>query len=175
MVWRGVGLLMAAVLLSGCVTTERTGVDYAGMMQRLGPPRAGQARIVVLREKAFGDIIDAGWNIQLDEAPMSSLKKGTNIYADRPAGLRQLTATEAAFPGVTRRDVTAESGRTYFFVARVSERKSAIIASAAGVGLLDMAVSSAITAGYSNPGPLDFVPLDEAAARTTIVELRLAD
>jgi len=51
---------------------------------------------------------------------------------------------------MTRRDFTAESGRTYFFVARVSERKSAIIASSAGVGLLGLG-SLAITAGYSIP------------------------
>jgi hypothetical protein len=38
-----------------------------------------------------------------------------------------------------------------------------------------MALSTAITAGYSNPGPLDFFPLDETAARTTIAELRLAE
>jgi hypothetical protein len=67
------------MMLSGCMTTERTGVDYAGVMRSVGPPRAGQARIVVLREKAFGGIVDAGWNIQLDGAPMSGLKTGTYV------------------------------------------------------------------------------------------------
>jgi hypothetical protein len=38
-----------------------------------------------------------------------------------------------------------------------------------------MALSSAMTAGYSNPGPLGFFPLDETAARTTIAELRLEE
>jgi hypothetical protein len=76
---------------------------------------------------------------------------------------------------MTRSEVPAESGRTYFFVARTSERKSAIIASAAGVGLVGLAVSSVITAGYRNPGPLDFFPLDEAAAKATIADLRLAE
>ena len=145
------------------------------MTQKVGPPRAGQCRIVVLREKAFGGIVDAGWGVQIDGGPMSGLKTGTYVYADRPAGSHQLTATEAAFPGVTRRDITAESGRTYFFVAMMSERKSAILASSAGVGLLGLAVSSVITAGYSNPGPLDFFPLEETAARATIAELRLAE
>jgi hypothetical protein len=60
-------------------------------------------------------------------------------------------------------------------VARMSERKTAILASTAGVGLLGMALSTGMTAGYSNPGPLDFFPLDETAARTTIAELRLAE
>jgi hypothetical protein len=174
MFWRSVTLLIAAVLLCGC-ETARNGLDYSGMMQKIGPPKAGQARVVVLREKGFGDIVDSGWNVQLDGGPMSGLKTGTYIYADRPTGRHQLTATEAAFPGVTRHGMTADSGRTYFFVARVSERKSAILASSAGVGLLGLAVSTAITAGYSNPGPLDFFPLDEAAARATIAELRLAE
>jgi hypothetical protein len=174
MFWRSVGLLIVAALLCGC-ETARNGLDYSAMAQKLGPPKAGQARIVVLREKAYGGIIDGDWEVQLDGGPMKGLKTGTYVYADRPAGRHQLTATEAAFPGVTRRDVTVESGRTYFFVARVSERKSAIIASSAGVGLLGFALSSAMTSGYSNPGPLDLLPLDDAAARTTIAELRLAE
>src|SRR5258708_13175202 len=99
------------------------------MMQKIGPPKGGQARVVVLREKGFGDIVDSGWNVQLDSGPMSGLKTGTYIYADRPAGRHQLTATEAAFPGVTPHHMTPDSGRTYFFVARLTERNSAILAS----------------------------------------------
>jgi hypothetical protein len=171
---RGVALLLSVFLLCGC-ETQRDGLDYSAMTRKVGQPRAGQARIVVLREKAYGGIADTAWQVQLDAAPMSGLKTGTYVYADRPSGQHQLTATEAAFPGITRRDITAQSGQTYFFVARTSERKSAILASTAGVGLLGMALSSAMTAGYSNPGPLDFFPLDETAARTTIAELRLAE
>jgi hypothetical protein len=174
MFWRAVVLLLAAGLLCGC-ETERNGLDYPGMTQKVGPPRAGQARIVVLREKAFGGIIDVGWEVQLDGGPMSGLKTGTYVYADRPAGHRQLTATEALFPGVTQRDITAESGRTYFFVARTSERRNALMATSATGGLLGLAVGSALTSGYSNPGPLDSFPLDETAARATIAELRLAE
>jgi len=172
---RGVTLCLAAVLLQGCAATERTGTEYAGMVQRVGPPRPGQSRIVVLREKAYGGIGDTGWDIQLDGSPMIGLKTGTYIYADRPAGRHQLTATEALFPGVTQRDITAESGRTYFFVARTSERRNALLATSATGGLLGLAVGSAITAGYSNPGPFDLFPLDETAARTAIAELRLAE
>jgi hypothetical protein len=174
MLRRGVAMCVAAVFLSGCAS-ERTGFDYAGVVQKLGPPRPGQSRIVVLREKAFGGIGDVGWDIQLDGGPMSSLKTGTYVYADRPAGRHQLTATEALFPGVTQRDITAESGRTYFFVARTSERRNALMATSATGGLLGLAVGSAITAGYSNPGPLDFLPLDDSTVKTTIAELRLAE
>jgi hypothetical protein len=163
MFWRGVALAVVAVLLCGC-ETERNGLDYSAVMRKVGPPKAGQARIVVLREKGYGGIVDGGWNVQLDEAPMRSLKTGTYVYVDRPAGHHQLTATEAAFPGVTRNNMTAESGRTYFFVARMSERKTALIATSSS-GLLGLAVGTVITAGYKNPGPLDFFPLEEVAAR----------
>jgi hypothetical protein len=36
-------------------------------------------------------------------------------------------------------------------------------------------VASAVTSNNSNPGPLDFFPLEEAAARVMIAELRLAE
>jgi Protein of unknown function (DUF2846) len=169
---RALVLLSAAVLLCGC-ETERDGIDYSAMTQRVGAPRPGQARVVILREKGYGGITDAAWEIQLDGAPMNGLRSGTYVYSDRPAGPHQLTATEPAFPGVTHRDITAQAGQTYFFVARPSERKSAILASTAGVGLVGFALSSAMTSGYSNQGPFDLLPLDETAARTTIAELRL--
>lgn len=174
MFWRGAVLLSAAVLLCGC-ETARNGLDYSAITQKVGAPKPGQARVVVLREKGMGDIADSAWEVQLDGAPMNGLRTGTYIYSDRPVGPHQLTATEPGFPGVTRQDVAARSGQTYFFVARMSKRKSAILASSAGVGLLGLAVSTVITSGYDNPGPIDFFPLDETAARTTIAELRLGE
>jgi 6-phosphogluconate dehydrogenase (decarboxylating) len=106
---------------------------------------------------------------------LSGLKTGTFVFVDRPHGPRQLTATEAAFPGVTKHDITVQSGQTYFFVARTSKRKNALMATAAGTGggILGLALGTAFTSGYDNPGPIDFFPLDDAAARTTIAELKL--
>ena len=45
--------------------------------------------------------------------------------------------------------------------------------SAAG-GVAGLLVGAALTSNNSNPGPLDFFPLEEEGARTTIAELRLA-
>jgi hypothetical protein len=162
------------VLLCGC-ETQRDGLNYSAATQKVGPPKAGHPRIVVLREKGYGGIVDGAWNIQLDGTPLIGLKTGTFTFADRPTGSHQLTATEAAFPGVTRHDITAQSGQTYFFVARTSKRKNAMIAAAGatGGGILGLALGTAFTSGYDNPGPIDFFPLDEAAARTTIAELKL--
>ena len=173
MIWRGVALLTIAALLTSCVT-ERTGADYARLIQKVGPPRPGQSRIVVLREKAYSGLADPGWDVKLDGVPMSDLKTGTYAYADRPAGQHQLSATASLFPGVGQRDMSTQSGRTYFFLARTSERARVLDGMAAAGGLGGLLVGVAVTSGNSNPGPLDFFPLEESAARTTIADLRLA-
>jgi hypothetical protein len=172
--WRGVALLISVLLLGGC-ETQRDGLDYSAAARKVGPPKAGHARIVVLREKGYGGIVDGAWDVQLDGTPVTGLKTGTFVFVDRPQGPLQLTATEAAFPGVTKHDITAQSGQTYFFVARTSKRKNALMATAAGTGggILGLALGTAFTSGYDNPGPIDFFPLDETAARTTIAELKL--
>ena len=46
--------------------------------------------------------------------------------------------------------------------------------SAAG-GVAGLLVGAAVTSGDDNPGPLDFFPLEDQAARVTIAELRLAE
>jgi hypothetical protein len=170
---RGVALSMAALLLSGCVT-ERGGADYASMVQKVGPPPAGQARIVVLREQGFAGIVDQGWDVRLDGGPMTDLKTGTYVYVDRPAGRHQLSATASMFPGVSQYDVAAVSGRTYFFLARPSERAKTLNGMSAAGGIAGLLVASAITSNNSNPGPLDFLPLDDSAAKSMIAELQLA-
>lgn len=172
MLLRGLVLLMVVALLCGC-ETARSGLDYAETVRKSGPPKAGQARIVVLREKGFGGVGDWDFGFTLDGAPIKGLKTGTYVYVDRPAGQHQFVAEEAAL-GVTRVDFSAQSGQTLFFVARMSERKTAMIANAS-TGLLGWGLTLAMTSGYKNQGPLDFLPVDEQAARTTIAELRLAE
>jgi hypothetical protein len=172
MFWRGMVLSIVVVLLLGCAS--RTGFDYAGVMQKVGPPRAGQARIVVLQEKASG-LTATTCDVKLDDNPVGRLTTGTYVYADRPAGRHQLLATETLFPGESKRDITTESGRTYFFLARTSDRHNAVMGMTMAGGLAGMLVGSAVTSGSDSPGPIDFLPLDEAAARTTIAELQLAE
>lgn len=174
MLLRGLVLLVAAVFLCGCeTTTARSGRDYAETLRKIGPPKAGQARIVVVREKGFGGITDPDFPFALDGVPIRGLKTGTYVYADRPAGQHQFVAEEVDL-GTTRVDFSAQSGQTVFFVARMSERKTAVIANAS-TGLLGYGLTLAMTAGYRNQGPLDFMQLEETAARTTIAELRLAE
>jgi hypothetical protein len=119
-------LVLGALLLCSCQTTERGGLDYAAMTQKVGPPKAGQARIVMLREKTFS-IVDADSRFELDGVPIQGLKTGY-VYADRPAGQHRFAASEGGFPGTTEIDIAVQSGRTYFYVVRMSERKAAIAA-----------------------------------------------
>ena len=70
---------------------------------------------------------------------------------------------------MTRQDLNLQAGQTYFFVARDSKRKNAYAATAS-TGLLGLALTTAITSTYDNPGPLDFFPLEESAAKATIAD-----
>lgn len=173
MLWRIAVLSAVAVLISGCVTTG-TGVDFASLSQKIGAPKPGQARIVVFREHGPG-LIDPGVDVKLDGQPMGDLKLGTYAYADRPAGRHQLSSESAAFPGVTQQTINVAAGRTHFFVARPSERARTLAVTSAVGGLAGLAVGAAITSGDKNPGAIDFVPLEEGAARQAIAELRLAE
>jgi Protein of unknown function (DUF2846) len=175
MFWRGVVLAIAAVLLAGCAS-QRTGADYVGLVQKVGPPGPGQSRIVVLHEKSSGlGLAYCICDMKLDGGPMGRLKPGTYVYADRPAGHHQLLASETMFPGESKRDIRTESGRTYFFLVRASDRHNAVTGMAMVGGLAGALVASAATSGSNSPGPVDFFPLDEAAARTAIAELQLAE
>jgi hypothetical protein len=169
---RVVGLSIVTALLSGCVT-ERSGMDYVAMSQRLGPPKAGHARIVVFREKGYAGIGDPGWDVKLDESPLPELRTGTYVYSDRAAGHHQLTATMNLFAGTTQCDFDSVSGRTYFFVARPSEKAKTLGAMSAAGGLAGLVVGAAVTSNNENQGPLDFFPLADPDAQIAMADLRV--
>src|SRR5437868_3754291 len=122
MFWRGMLLCVVAASLSGCVS-DQVGTDYASIAQKVGPPKPGQSRIVVLQEKRNGlSMALCACEMKLDGEPIGKVIVGTYVYADRPAGRHQLVASEALFPGETARDFATVSGRTYYFLIRSSER-----------------------------------------------------
>jgi hypothetical protein len=171
---RGMVLAAVAVLISGCVT-ERSGADYPSLSQRIGTPRPGQARIVVFREKGYAGIADEGWDVKLDGTPLRPLKTGTFIYTERPAGHHDLSASMQLFSGDTHVDVAAETGRTYFFLARPSDKAKTLYAMSAAGGIAGLVVGAAVTSNNKNPGPLDFFPMDDASARDMMNDLRVSD
>ena len=174
MVRRGV-VLVAWALLAGCVS-DGVGTNYAAISQKVGPPKPGQSRIVVLQEKRQGlSMAFCACDIKLDGSPIGKVKIGTYAYADRPAGRHQLIASELLFPGETTRDFSTESGRTYFFLIRSSARHDSVTGVSMVAGLAGALVASAATAGSGNPGPAEFFALDEATAKTTLAELQPAN
>ena len=175
MFWRVVFFSIVATMLCGCVS-DGVGTDYAAIARKVGPPRPGQSRIVVLQEKRDGlSMAFCACEVKVDGGSIGKVIAGTYAYADRPAGRHQLVASELLFPGDTNRDIVLESGRTYFFLIRASERHNAVTGVTLIGGLAGAVVASVATSGSDNPGPAVFFPLDEASARTTLAELRLAD
>lgn len=129
---RWVLLSVIAIALAGCVTAG--GADYASLSQKIGAPKAGQARIVVFREKAFRGSLDGGYDIKLDGEPMKPLRTGTYFYVDRPAGKHQMTCDVIMFPGTTRFDFVVQPGRTYYYAARPSDRADKLMGAQIGAG-----------------------------------------
>jgi hypothetical protein len=167
-------LWLAAAVLAGCAAPTRDGAQFASITQTLGPPKAGQARIVIMRDKAFAGLIDNGFAVTLDGRPVGEIKTGTFLYADAPAGRHELGCKDFGFPGDTRQELAAAPGRTYFYNIVVSDRSKKLAAAQASGGLVGLGIVAAMTSNDKNPGPVDFLPIDEAAARSAITELRLA-
>lgn len=83
----------------GCMTAK-VGTDYAAISQKIGPPKAGHSRVVVLQQKRDGLSMSlCACEVRLDGSPMGKVLVATYAYADLPAGPHQLTATELMFPG----------------------------------------------------------------------------
>ncbi len=170
---RWVIVLIAAAALAGCAA-GRDGAEFASITLTLGAPKPGHARIVVMREKGYAGLIDQGYAVTLDGRPMGDLKTGTFLYADAPAGRHELGGKFFGQPGETRREVVASPGHTYFFNTVMSDRAKKVSGATMVGGLAGLVLATAVTSGDENPGPVDFVPMDEAAARAAITELRLA-
>jgi hypothetical protein len=167
-------LLVGALLLSACASNG-VGTDYAAIAQKIGPPKAGQSRIVVLQENRKGlSLALCACDMQLDGNPIGKVIAGTYVYADRPAGRHQLVASETLFPGETKRDFATVPGCTYYFLARSSERHDTMTGGVVLFGLAGAAVTSIATSGSENPGPAELVPLDESNAKIALAELQLA-
>nr|WP_249145693.1 DUF2846 domain-containing protein [Bradyrhizobium diazoefficiens] len=162
-------------MLAGCVS-DQVGTDFASVSQKIGPPRAGHSRVVLLQDKRSGlSMSICACDVKLDGAPLGKVSAGKYAYADRPAGRHELLVTEVMFPGDTKREIVMESGRTHFYLIKSSARHDAATGGAIFGGLAGLAVVSVATAGDANPGPAELVPLDEATARTKLAELQAAD
>lgn len=174
MFWRGMLLCAVTVWLAGCVS-DQVGTEYAAIAQKVGPPKPGQSRIVVLQEKRQGlSLAICACDMKLDGEAIGRVIAGTYVYADRPAGRHQFVISESLFPGETRKDFDTDAGRTYYFLVRSSERHDAVTGGAVVGGLVGLAAASVVTSGNQNAGPGELFPLDEPTAKMTLAELHLA-
>ncbi|HXH47721.1 MAG TPA: DUF2846 domain-containing protein [Bradyrhizobium sp.] len=175
MLRRAALLLAVGVMLVGCVTNQ-VGTDFASVSKKVGPPRAGHSRVVLLQDKRDGlSMAVCACEVKLDGAPLGKVVPGKYVYADRPAGRHQLLVTELLFPGDTKREIVMEAGRTHFYLVKSSPRHDAATGGAVLGGLVGLAAVSIATAGEANPGPADLVPLDEATAQTKLAELQAVE
>ena len=164
-------MLAGTLFLSGCVS-DGVGTDYASVAQKVGPPRAGQSRVVVFQEKRQGlSMALCACQIAIDGNPIGKVIVGSYVYVDRPAGRHQLVATETMFPGETRLEITTAPGRTYYFLVRSSERHDAVTGGAVVAGLAGMLVTTVATSDKEGQGPAQLIPMDEATARTALADL----
>ena len=173
MEWRAVAGLGLALLVSGCLTGKE-GTEYAVMAQKIGAPRSGQSRIVIMSQKdAWLDRTSC--DAKVDGVALNRLLPGTYVYIDRPAGPHHLVATQILFPGDSSLDFNTEPGRTYFYSIRPSDRSRAMQGGAIVFGLVGAGVMAAASSGADNKGPVDFVPLQEDKARPALAELLQAE
>ena len=169
-------VLAAMALMAGCAATSRTGADLETLNKTVGAPKAGRARVFVLREPGYGGIGDTGWEIHVDGAPIGALKTGTFVYRDLPAGRRQLSfAPPGHLARASHYELAAVPGRTYYFRLEMNDKGKMINAGAALGGLSGYFLASAIADGSDERGVYDFIPMEDAAARTAMAELRLAE
>ena len=116
-------LMTGALLLTGCVS-DGVGTDYAAISQKVGPPKPGQSRIVVLQQKREGlSMALCACDVKFDGSPIGKVIVGTYAYADRPAGPHRLVAGELLFPGETVRDFST-AARPHLFLSRQVERSA---------------------------------------------------
>lgn len=167
--------LGAILLLAACAAPTRTGPSFASLAGSSGGLKAGQGRIVVLRDKDFGDIFDIGWQVRLDGAPMGDLKTGTFVYRDSRPGSHQLTFERAGdLYRASHRTVSVAAGRTYYFRLEMNDKGTTVMASGVAAGLAGMLIATAATSAQDDRGLFDFTPLEGGAAQQAVAGLRLA-
>lgn len=165
-----VALVAAAMMLATCAA-QQTGPTPASFTQAAGPPKAGNARVVVMRrEKGFVGFGDRGVPVKLDEQPLGELMTSTFVSLDVPPGPHQLSSELWDLPGAARHNFNAAAGRTYYFVARVDESVNKIYMASAFGGLIGRAIATSAT--NQDHGGITLTALDEAAARQAMAELR---
>jgi len=163
-------VLIATAALMGCATTQSSGPPIASLAS-IGSPPAGKARIVVMRpENGFAGWGDRALPLKIDGDPMGELLTGAYVSVDRPPGRHQISGEFWDIPGVSRVDVNAGSGRTYYFAIKVKQKVNDVRMVAALGGLAGYAIAAAAT--DDGTGPFELIPMSDAEAKRMIATVR---
>jgi len=169
LVGRLAAVTMAGAALAGCATTQ-SGPPIASLAS-IGAPPAGKARIVVMRpEKGLTGFGDRALPVKIDGEPLGELLTGAYASVDRPPGRHQISGEFWDHPGVSRLDVNAVSGRTYYVAIKVKQKVNDVHMAAAFGGLAGYAIAAAAT--NDNTGPFDLIPMSDAEAKRVIAQMR---
>jgi hypothetical protein len=170
--WRLAVAAVALTLAAGCTGPARTGPT----IDTIKPLAAKHARVVVLRDKAYGGLFDVGWHALLDNAPLGDLKTGTFVYRDVTPGAHKLIfARRGDLARESSQEFTAAPGRTYFFRLDLNEKGRLVMAAGSSAGLAGLFVSSAMSHAADERGLFDFTLLDPEAAAAAMADLHLAE
>jgi hypothetical protein len=165
--WRLYPAFALAAALAGCATAGPPLSELA----RLGGPSKGMARIVVVRQEQTSPVMRyGGFPVKLDGEQLGDLAVGSFAYLDRPGGPHQLSSEIWGNPGVTRRDFTAVSGRTYYFRASLNEKMNDV-AAVSMISPIGGLIAEAATYN-ERQGPIDLTPISESEARQIIAAAR---
>ena len=163
--------LALAALLTGCAAGQSG--PALESLNTMAPPRGGTARVVVmLSENGFMGAGDRSFGIKLDEEPMGDLMTGSFVYRDMPAGRHQIAADLWDIPGVTRYDVNAVAGRTYYVLAKLNENVNAIYGAQIVGGLAGKFIVAGASGMGGGHGAIDLTAMSEADAKRLIASLK---
>jgi len=168
----------AALLLSfatALLLADSAGQAGPALQTTMAAPAAGTARIVVMRpENGFMGAGDRAFAVKIDGRPMPDLMTGSFVFVDRPAGRHVVEADLWDIPGVTRYQVNAVSGRTYYVVAKLNKGVNKTTLGALGGGLLGKYIVASAAGLGGEHGAIDLNPVGEATAKQIIAKLKPA-
>jgi hypothetical protein len=165
---RQIAFVCVAMMVAGCA--GQAGTPIASLQATSGP-RAGMARVVVMRsEKGFYGWGDQGLPVSVDEQSIGEMTTGNYVSSDIAPGRHQVSLNLWDQPGVSRYELNAAPGRTYFLMAKVKEKVNQVHMAGTVFGPVGYGLAAA--ASDDGTGPIEITPLSEAEGRRVIAASR---
>jgi len=164
-------VLAIAMMMAGCASTGGPSVVAAAAMG--GPPKAGTARIIVMRPfKGFFGLGDRAFPVKVDQEPPIDLYTGSFVAFDHPPGRHQVSAELWDLPSGPRLELEAMAGRTYFLMAKLNDDVARVYGMSAAGGLLGKAIAIEAAPTLKTRGAIEVTLMDEASGRQLMASLK---